>query len=499
MENESKSFYGDNLLEEDRRPTEILKALLTGLATHIINEVEPRHDDCLTPEKLANFYRVVGGDYDALFLGSPHTSLSFIYQCLGCAHSLEPTEDDFASPSSPALKRRGYVRWQTIQLALGPAEHVRYLQQAVDRFDIVDPRTGNVFPRPLPKEVFPSEPDEEMERWHDMAINRLRTEAENEQQYGDGQSDEYSHDDEEEEEEIIVEGDTDDEPDGYFPPVETLHEETKEGRRNRDESSRDLGHGHAYEYESKNQPDPRRTKDGDAKQEFPTSTSPDVDVSLGRQAQSVPETSSSQEVPLPTYEEIPTRTQSSRSKGNQAPGKHDLPATIPEVFSSSGSESENEDDSKQEEETGSKHHRIFGPAPLPANLGVVDRGDIRTLSIPTLVPRHRHQTKAPSGIKTPKLLSLSTTSAGVSDTAMHTSRLQPRQVHTTPPPPRALQAMWSLGDPRCAQGARPVYRPTSTRRQPTLVSLGSLRRLGAGRECSKHTGEYAWQREVPVI
>ena len=83
----------------------------------------------------------------------------------------------------------------------------------------------------------------------------------------------------------------------------------------------------------------------------------------------------------------------------------------------------------------------FGPTTLPAHLGVVEREDIRTLNIPTPVPRYHHHTKAPSRTSTQKALSLSTTSTGVSNTTMQMSRLQAREVHTTSPPPRALEAM----------------------------------------------------------
>ena len=137
-------------------------------------------DDSLVPTKLAAFYRSVGGNYDPLFLESPSNSLSFIYQCLGCAHSLQPTSDDFAPPSIPALTARGFVRWQTIQLLLGPEEHVPYLQEALRKYDIVDPRSGKSFSKVLPAEAFPEKPDEAMVRWHDTAFDRLKSEAQKE-------------------------------------------------------------------------------------------------------------------------------------------------------------------------------------------------------------------------------------------------------------------------------------------------------------------------------
>ncbi|KAI9830550.1 MAG: hypothetical protein M1819_005508 [Sarea resinae] len=169
--------YWGYLFKPDKTPTERLDRLLKGVANHINAHVEPLHPPLLTPVKLAAFYRLVGGNYDSLFLETPPPSLSFIYQSLGCCHSLQPTHDDFAPPSIPTLEPRGFVRWQTIQLLLGPEEHVPFLQDAVRRFDIKDPSTGETFPKILPKEAFPERPDEDVVGWHDQVTDRLRKEA----------------------------------------------------------------------------------------------------------------------------------------------------------------------------------------------------------------------------------------------------------------------------------------------------------------------------------
>lgn len=90
----------------------------------------------------------------------------YIYKTLGCFHSLQPTEDPYEYPSIPTLFPIGFVTWQTLQLLLCPAEHAKYLQEAVKRFDIINPVDGSVFPRDMPRDVFPSEPDSAMVEWY---------------------------------------------------------------------------------------------------------------------------------------------------------------------------------------------------------------------------------------------------------------------------------------------------------------------------------------------
>ena len=131
----------------------------------------------LTPVKLAHFYRHVGGDYDALFLETEDASLSFIYQSLGCFHSLQPENNPYVPPRTPALTPHGFVRWQTVQLLLEPAEHVPYLQNAVKRFGIINPANGTPFPNSLPREVLPARPDPQMIEWYATASEKLRLEA----------------------------------------------------------------------------------------------------------------------------------------------------------------------------------------------------------------------------------------------------------------------------------------------------------------------------------
>ncbi|KAM4058718.1 hydroxyproline-rich glycoprotein DZ-HRGP [Hirsutella rhossiliensis] len=165
------------MFEKNKGPTKQLDALLRAIARHTILELGDKTDTHLTPTKLAAFYRAVGGDYDALFVDMPHPSLSFIWQVTGCQHTLQPTHDDFAPPTIPALTMRGFSRWESLEILLGPEEHVPFMQYAVKNWDLKHPETGEAFPPDLPAHVFPTETDMDVDRWHKSCAARLRNEA----------------------------------------------------------------------------------------------------------------------------------------------------------------------------------------------------------------------------------------------------------------------------------------------------------------------------------
>ncbi|KAK8215725.1 hypothetical protein IWZ01DRAFT_175896 [Phyllosticta capitalensis] len=177
---DAHQFWG-YLFKPNKCGTDLLNRLLAGIANYVASNFGPA-EDCtdITPTQLAAFYKAVGGDYDILFLDTPASSIGFIYKSLGCLHSLQPAPDSdgYAIPSIPALKPKGFVTWQTIQLLLGPDEHVPFLQNSVAQFDIVDPATSKIFPKLLPKEAFPEKPDDDMLTWYENVSKRLRQEAE---------------------------------------------------------------------------------------------------------------------------------------------------------------------------------------------------------------------------------------------------------------------------------------------------------------------------------
>ncbi|CRK36625.1 hypothetical protein BN1708_007138 [Verticillium longisporum] len=149
----SPAYWG-YLFQDDKTPTKTLEALLRAVAKHIMTEIGDKRVHFLTPTKLAAFYRAVGGDYDSLFTGMDHQSISYIYRVTGCQHSLQPIPgNDFEPPSVPALTPRGFVRWESIEILLEP------------------------FPTELPKEAFPLEADTEVDKWHKACAEKLKKDA----------------------------------------------------------------------------------------------------------------------------------------------------------------------------------------------------------------------------------------------------------------------------------------------------------------------------------
>ncbi|KAH8690046.1 hypothetical protein BGW36DRAFT_66697 [Talaromyces proteolyticus] len=165
--------YWGTLINADKSAAPLLEQLCLGLVQLMLSFESSSHGSSeLTPDKLARFYRELGGNCDALFLETKGPALSFIYQALGCFHTLQPTKNPFEAPCIPALLPMGFVRWQVIQLLLSPDEHSQYLQSAVSRWDVPNP-TGGTFPKVIPREAFPESPDQAMLQWHEKVSRRL--------------------------------------------------------------------------------------------------------------------------------------------------------------------------------------------------------------------------------------------------------------------------------------------------------------------------------------
>ncbi|KAJ5876318.1 uncharacterized protein N7529_001902 [Penicillium soppii] len=159
------------LINSDKSPAPLLVQLCLAIA-QLIPTFDKNGTTDITPDRLATFYQKVGGNYDSLFLETKTQALSFIYQSLGCFHSLQPSPNPYEPPSIPSLLPNGFVRWQTIQLLMDPDEHSVYLQNAMSLWDLAD-SDGHPFPKTIPRDAFPAKPDKEMLEWHEGVSRRL--------------------------------------------------------------------------------------------------------------------------------------------------------------------------------------------------------------------------------------------------------------------------------------------------------------------------------------
>ncbi|KAI1079039.1 hypothetical protein F5B20DRAFT_545940 [Whalleya microplaca] len=180
---DARAYYG-YMFNADKSPTDTLNALLRAVAIYISDNIGDRNVHELNPKKLAAFYHAVGGDYDSLFLTAPNKSISYIWKALGVQHSLQPTENDFEEPCIPTLTPRGFVRWESLQILLGPEEHVPFLQYAVRNWGLRHPETGRPFPVDLPREAFPATCDPDIDAWHKECGQKLRREIAAPEEHG---------------------------------------------------------------------------------------------------------------------------------------------------------------------------------------------------------------------------------------------------------------------------------------------------------------------------
>ena len=159
--------FGDS---KAKSPSQAHARILTSF---LQRKLEPAHDVDLSPNRLANFYRTCGENFDELFRNTGEHGVSFLYRTLGCYHSLQPTRNAFDTPNIPCLTDDGFVRWQTLQLLLCPDQHATIMQRAVEIYDVPRKRGGGIFPKSIPRECFPARPDTDMEKWHKFVTSQI--------------------------------------------------------------------------------------------------------------------------------------------------------------------------------------------------------------------------------------------------------------------------------------------------------------------------------------
>lgn len=159
-------LWGDLVDREpgrEPRPREKLVILLRETANYMIKERPVKESIVITPEKMVDFYTTNAVDkepldWKAFFTARTLTSLSSIYRALNCEHFYMPPASD-QKPCIPALTPRGFETWMFTQLMSNPDRESQRLQRLVSNWNIMNTKTGQLFPKSIPRRCFPDKED----------------------------------------------------------------------------------------------------------------------------------------------------------------------------------------------------------------------------------------------------------------------------------------------------------------------------------------------------
>ncbi|KAK3052117.1 hypothetical protein LTR09_006709 [Extremus antarcticus] len=148
-------------LFDNGHPTPRLGQFLRGLATHIIDDYEPKGSLVVTPAKMLRFFnetKIVNEIYpwDMIFGGKlSMTSVSTMFQKLLCQHHLVQERHD-APPTVPGLTPRGFDWFMTCLIQAHPDSEYERIAKAVRDMPISNgDDKSERFPKELSRRLFP--------------------------------------------------------------------------------------------------------------------------------------------------------------------------------------------------------------------------------------------------------------------------------------------------------------------------------------------------------
>ncbi|KAL2414123.1 hypothetical protein ABEF95_013814 [Exophiala dermatitidis] len=154
------------LFDEEGRATERLGQFLRGVATHLIEDYEPRNSLVVTPPKLQRYYeetKVTNELYPWKIVFDDRTSsISRMYREIGAQHHLVQ-EKLSERPDIPGLTPQGFETWATLLLKAHPDQEFERLAKTALNMPISNPENRRErFPKELSRRLFPGHPDQEI-------------------------------------------------------------------------------------------------------------------------------------------------------------------------------------------------------------------------------------------------------------------------------------------------------------------------------------------------
>ncbi|KIW77343.1 hypothetical protein Z517_09789 [Fonsecaea pedrosoi CBS 271.37] len=154
------------LFTEQGEATPRLGQFLRGIATHLIEDYEPKHSLVITPTKLQRYYeqtKLSNEIYPWKIIFDDRTSsISRMFREIECQHHLVQEKLN-ERPDTPGLTPRGFEAWATLLLRAHPDQEYERLAKTALDMPISNPdEKKERFPKELSRRLFPKHGDTEV-------------------------------------------------------------------------------------------------------------------------------------------------------------------------------------------------------------------------------------------------------------------------------------------------------------------------------------------------
>lgn len=151
------------LFNEQGQATPRLGQFLRGIATHLIEDYEPKNSLVITPNKIQRYYeetKLTNEIYPWKIIFDDRTSsISRMFREIGAQHHLVQ-ENLNERPDIPGLTPQGFETWATLLLKAHPDQEFERLARTALDMPISNPdEKKERFPKELSRRLFPTRPD----------------------------------------------------------------------------------------------------------------------------------------------------------------------------------------------------------------------------------------------------------------------------------------------------------------------------------------------------
>jgi hypothetical protein len=154
------------MFDEEGQATPRLGQFLRGIATHLIEDYEPKNSLVITPTKMQRYYEETKLPTElypwTVIFDDRTSSISRMYREIEAEHHL--VQDKLNErPDIPGLTPRGFETWATLLLKAHPDQEFERMARTALDMPISNPdEKKERFPKELSRRLFPARPDTEL-------------------------------------------------------------------------------------------------------------------------------------------------------------------------------------------------------------------------------------------------------------------------------------------------------------------------------------------------